>query len=126
MSAGADLISFSGDKLLGGPQAGILLGSAHWIGRLKRHPLARAVRLDKMTLAALEATLESYLDPQSALSQIPTLRMLALSPRSCAAAPWSCAGFWSAPACAARSFPQQAGSAAAAVPPSSCPPSPQP
>ena len=81
VNAGADLISFSGDKLLGGPQAGILLGSAHWIGRLKRHPLARAVRLDKMTLAALEATLESYLDPQSALSQIPTLRMLALSPQ---------------------------------------------
>ncbi|MDO4549017.1 MAG: L-seryl-tRNA(Sec) selenium transferase [Clostridia bacterium] len=80
VKAGADIISFSGDKLLGGPQAGIILCKKKWIDRLKRHPLARAVRLDKMTLAALESTLDSYLDPQRALNEIPTLRMLASSP----------------------------------------------
>jgi L-seryl-tRNA(Ser) seleniumtransferase len=77
VAAGADLVTASGDKLLGGPQAGILAGKAEVIAALKKHPLARAVRLDKMTLAALETTLRLYLDPERAIREIPTLRMLA-------------------------------------------------
>jgi L-seryl-tRNA(Ser) seleniumtransferase len=85
IEAGVDLVSVSGDKLLGGPQAGILAGTKPVIDRLKKHPLARALRLDKMTLAALEATLRLYLDPERALRDVPTLRMLTESPDSVAA-----------------------------------------
>ena len=80
VAAGADLVSASGDKLLGGPQAGILAGKAEVIARLKKHPLARAVRLDKMTLAALEVTLRLYLDEQRLFAEVPTLRMLTMKP----------------------------------------------
>jgi L-seryl-tRNA(Ser) seleniumtransferase len=78
IAAGADLVSASGDKLLGGPQAGILAGKAEVIARLKKHPLARCVRLDKMTLAALEVTLRLYLDEERLLAEVPTLRMLTM------------------------------------------------
>lgn len=77
--AGVDVISFSGDKLLGGPQAGIILGKRRFIEALKKHPLARAVRVDKMTLAALRETLCAYLEPEKALEEVPTLSMLAAS-----------------------------------------------
>lgn len=76
---GADLVSFSCDKLLGGPQAGIIVGKKKYISKMKKHPLARAMRVDKMTFAALEATLAKYKDPAIAIRDIPVLNMIAAS-----------------------------------------------
>ena len=76
LAAGADLVCFSGDKLLGGPQAGIVIGRADLVDRLRRHPLQRALRADKLALAALEGTLGLLVDPEHARREIPVLRML--------------------------------------------------
>ncbi len=77
IAAGADVVCFSADKLLGGPQAGICVGTGAAIDRMRTHPLARAMRIDKLSLAALEATLRLHLDPEQAVREIPVLEMLA-------------------------------------------------
>lgn len=82
LKAGATIVTMSGDKLLGGPQAGIILGDSATIARLRKNPFARAMRVDKLTLAALEATLRLYLDPERALREIPVLAMISATPEA--------------------------------------------
>lgn len=104
LAAGADIVTFSGDKLLGGPQAGLIVGKAELIATVRRHPMARALRVDKMTLAALDATLLSY-QRGRALDEIPVWQMISATPSDIAAraeawcatlqstvpnGPWSC------------------------------------
>lgn len=76
VSSGIDIVTFSGDKMLGGPQAGIIVGKKHYIEMMKKNPLTRALRVDKMTIAALEATLKKYINEEDALKDIPTVSMI--------------------------------------------------
>ena len=79
LDSGIDVVTFSGDKLLGGPQAGIIVGKKKYIEAMKKNQLTRALRVDKMTIAALEATFRLYLDEEKALKEIPTLNMISMS-----------------------------------------------
>lgn len=79
VKAGMDVVTFSGDKMLGGPQAGIIIGSKEYIDKMRKNPLTRAIRIDKLNLAALEGTLRLYMDKELALKEIPVLRMLTYS-----------------------------------------------
>ena len=78
ISTGVDVVSFSGDKLLGGPQAGVIAGTVEMLQKIKQNPITRALRIDKLTLAALESTLRLYRDEADAMDRIPTLRMLTM------------------------------------------------
>lgn len=92
LTSGADLVTFSGDKLLGGPQAGLIVGRAELVDEIKRNPLARALRIDKLSLAALAATLRLYLPPNDPMEKVPILRMLSEDPSSVAARARSLSG----------------------------------
>ncbi|MGX7204992.1 L-seryl-tRNA(Sec) selenium transferase [Enterococcus pingfangensis] len=83
LEQGCDIVTFSGDKLLGGPQAGIIVGKREYIEKMKKNQLLRALRIDKMTLGALEATLALYLDEKEAIKNVPTLQMISLSEADC-------------------------------------------
>lgn len=90
LKAGVDIITCSGDKMLGGPQAGIILGKRSLVAKLRKEQLLRALRIDKLTLAALEATLRLYRDEREAVTEIPTLRMLTIQPKELKAKASSC------------------------------------
>lgn len=82
VASGVDVVTFSGDKLLGGPQAGIIVGRKKYIDMIKKNPLNRALRIDKFTLSSLESTLRSYFETETALKEIPTLRMISENPQA--------------------------------------------
>ncbi|HSO19509.1 MAG TPA: L-seryl-tRNA(Sec) selenium transferase, partial [Desulfosarcina sp.] len=79
VASGADVVTFSGDKLLGGPQAGLIVGKRRHLDAIKQNPITRALRIDKLTLAALESTLRLYRDESQAMAHIPTLQMMTVS-----------------------------------------------